>query len=267
MSQVCGMESLDAHCTLRTLQPGLVQLTISGAGSANVLSTPVIGGVTGGLRRLAADPAVRVLVLTGSGDRSFVGGADIAEMSALDPPGAEAFIRRLAGLCEAVRQFPAPVVARIQGWCLGGGLELAAACDLRVAAPSARFAMPEVKVGIPSVIHAALLPRLVGAGRARFLMLTGAEIDAATALAWGLVDAVAGEAGLDAAVATLAAPILACDPAVIAQQKTLLREWEERPLSEAIAATIPAFGRAFQTDGPRRAMQPFLEARAKKRGA
>src|SRR5438046_7155429 len=116
----------------------------------------------------------------------MIGGADIKEMAKLDQASADAFITRLRDLCEAVRQFPAPVIARLPGWCLGGGLEVAAACDFRIAAHDAMFGMPEVKVGIPSVIHAALLPRLIGWGRARWLVMTAENIDAPTALAGGV---------------------------------------------------------------------------------
>jgi enoyl-CoA hydratase len=114
----------------------------------------------------------------------MIGGADIKEMATLDQASAERFIAGLRDLCEAVRAFAAPVIARISGYCISG-LEFAAAYDLRIAAHDARFAIPEVKVGIPSVIHAALLPRLIGWGRARWLILTAATIDAPTALAWG----------------------------------------------------------------------------------
>ena len=138
---------------------------------------------------------IRVLVLAGQSEKSMIGGADIKEMATLEQKSAEAFITRLRDLCEAVRAFPAPVIARMPGWCLGGGLEVAAACDFRIAAHDARFGMPEVRVGIPSVIHAALLPRLIGWGRARWLVMTAENIDAPTALAWGLVDVVAPEAG------------------------------------------------------------------------
>ena len=101
----------------------------------------------------------------------MIGGADIKEMARLDQKSAEKFITGLRDLCEAVRIFPAPVIACLPGWCLGGGLEVAAACDFRIAAHDAKFAMPEVRVGIPSVIHAALLPRLIGWGRTRWLVM------------------------------------------------------------------------------------------------
>jgi enoyl-CoA hydratase/carnithine racemase len=140
------------------------------------------------------------LILVGGSEKSLIGGADIREMAKLDQASAEAFITRLRDLCESVRAFPAPVIARMPGWCLGGGLEVAAACDFRIAAHDAKFGMPEVRVGIPSVIHAALLPRLIGWGRARWLVMTAENIDAPTALAWGLVDVVAQPGGLDAAM-------------------------------------------------------------------
>jgi len=188
------------YCSVERDLRGVATLTIRNAGSLNILSSPVIDGVRAGLEQLATDRDIRVLVLKGGTDRSLIGGADIKEMATLDQAGAEAFITRLRDLCEAIRAFPAPVIARMPGWCLGGGLEAAAACDFRIAAHDARFGMPEVRVGIPSVIHAALLPRLIGWGRARWLVMTAENIDAPTALAWGLVDVVAPEGGLDQAV-------------------------------------------------------------------
>lgn len=260
-------EMLNEYCALARPQPGVVQLTISNAGRANVLGTPVIRGLIDGLARLAAEPGLRVLVLTGSGERSFIGGADIAEMAALRPESGEVFIRGLRDLCEAVRRFPTPVVARIQGWCLGGGLEIAMACDMRVSARSAKYSMPEVKIGIPSVIHAALMPRLIGSARARWLILTGATIDAETALSWGLVDIVAPERELDGAIVEAIAPLLECGPAVIAAQKALLNQWEELPLSAAIDASVSIFGQAFASGEPQRYMQHFLDEKARKAAA
>ena len=141
--------------------------------------------------RLDADPALRLVVLTGAGERAFVGGADINELAALDHDSARDFITLVHRCCDGFRRLPVPVIARIDGFALGAGLELAAACDLRVASDRSMFGMPEVAIGIPSVVEAALLPQLIGAGRARRLLLTGETIDAAEALAWGLVDGVA----------------------------------------------------------------------------
>jgi enoyl-CoA hydratase/carnithine racemase len=158
-----------------------------------------------------------------------------------------------------VRQFPAPVIARLPGWCLGGGLEVAAACDVRIAAHDAHFGMPEVKVGIPSVIHAALLPRLIGWGRARWLVMTAENIDAPTALAWGLVDKVAPQGGLDEAVEHTVKALLECGPEALRSQKALLRQWEELPLKESVNLSIGEFGKSFLSGEPQRMMQGFLD--------
>jgi enoyl-CoA hydratase/carnithine racemase len=144
------------------------------------------------------------------------------------------------------------------GWCLGGGLEVAAACDFRVAADNAKFGMPEVRVGIPSVIHAALLPRLIGWGRARWLVMTAENIDAPTALAWGLIDRVAPPGGLDAAVEDVIKMLLECGPEALRSQKALLRQWEELPLTESVNLSIGVFGQSFLTEEPTRLMQGFV---------
>jgi enoyl-CoA hydratase len=253
------MQMLNSHCGVDRDNSGVVRLTICNAGALNILGSAAINGIREGLEQLAADHGIRVLVLQGQSEKSLIGGADIKEMVDLDQASAEAFITRLRDLCEAVRAFPAPVIARLPGWCLGGGLEVAAACDLRIAAHDAKFGMPEVRVGIPSVIHAALLPRLIGWGRARWLVMTAQTIDAPTALAWGLVDVVAPEGGLDEAVEHTIAALLACGPEALRAQKDLLRQWEELPLKDSVDLSIKAFGRAFLTDEPKRLMQGFIE--------
>jgi enoyl-CoA hydratase/carnithine racemase len=118
--------------------------------------------------------------------------------------------------------------------------------------------MPEVRVGIPSVIHAALLPRLIGWGRARWLVMTAENIDAPTALAWGLVDVVAPERGLDQSVEKVIEMLLECGLEVLCSQKALLRQWEELPLTESINLSVGVFGKSFLTDEPKRLMQGFI---------
>jgi enoyl-CoA hydratase len=253
------MHLLNAHAGVDRDSRGVVRLTICDAGALNILGSAVTDAVREGLDQLASDASIRVLVLAGESPKSMIGGADIKEMATLDQRSAEAFITRLRDLCEAVRAFPAPVIARMPGWCLGGGLEVAAACDIRIAAHDAKFGMPEVRVGIPSVIHAALLPRLIGWGRTRWLLLTAETIDAPTALAWGLVDAVAPDGGLDAAVEHTVTSLLACGPEALRAQKALLRQWEELPLKDSVDLSIGAFGRAFLTDEPRQLMQGFID--------
>jgi enoyl-CoA hydratase/carnithine racemase len=253
------MHMLNPYCGIDRDPRGVVRLTICNAGPLNFLGSAVIDGVREGLEALATERRIRVLVLAGQSEKSMIGGADIKEMAGLDQASAERFIAGLRDLCEAVRSFPAPVIARMPGWCLGGGLEVAACCDFRIAGSDAKFGMPEVRVGIPSVIHAALLPRLIGWGRARWLLMTAENIDAATAVSWGLVDAVAPEGGLDAAVEKTVAALLQCAPEALRTQKALIRQWEELPLKESVDLSIGVFGQSFLTGEPQQLMQGFLD--------
>ena len=250
-----------AHARAEIEAGGIATLTMQDAGVLNILSTPVIDGLREALARLREDDSVRVLVLRGASDRAFVAGADIAEMAALDEAKARRFISNLRDLCNAVRHFPVPVIARISGWCLGGGLEFALACDLRICADHAQFGMPEVKVGIPSVIHAALMPPLIGAANSAWMLLTGELIDARRALDWGLVNAAVPEAELDGAVRKLAEGFAALGPAALRQQKKLLRRWETMSVDEAIEDSVAEFGAAFNTGEPQKFMNEFLESK------
>ena len=256
------------HADVDAAADGIVTVTISNAGPLNILGTPVIEELARSLDALRERPDVRVLVLRGAGDKAFVGGADIKEMAGLRRESAERFITGLRRLCDALRHFPVPVIARMAGWSLGGGLELALACDIRIASDTGCFGMPEVRVGIPSVIYAALMPRLIGSARANWLMLTGESIDAAQAGAWGLVDRVVPLSGLDAEVARVASLLAGFGGKVLRQQKRLLREWEDRPLDQSIAESVAEFGRAFDTGEPQRYMGEFIDRqRRKKAGA
>lgn len=253
------MHMLNPHCGVDRDPRGVVRLTICNAGPLNILNSAVIKNVRDGIEVLGTEHDIRALVIAGESQKSMIGGADIKEMATLDQASAETFITGLRDLCEAARAFPAPVIARIPGWCLGGGLEFAAACDFRIAAHDSRYAMPEVRVGIPSVIQAALLPRLIGWGRARWLIMTAATIDAQTALNWGLVDVVAAEGALDAEVERTVDAILACAPQAMRAQKALLKQWEELPLKESVNLSIGVFGEAYLTGEPQRLMQEFID--------
>jgi enoyl-CoA hydratase/carnithine racemase len=162
-----------------------------------------------------------------------------------------------------VRDCPVPVIAAIRGYALGAGLELAAACDLRIAASDAIFSMPEVKVGIPSVIEAALLPTLIGWGRTRELLLFGKNIDAAKAYEWGLIQRVVEPHTLSNAVEDYLGALFATGPQAIRIQKALIRKWEDLPVSDAIQAGIDAFASSWDSDEPRRLMQAFRDRRAR----
>jgi enoyl-CoA hydratase len=210
---------------------------------ANAVDSRILEELRSSLEGLGADDSLRVAVLAGRG-RHFCGGADAAELKALLPATAGAFVEKIHRACRAIRELPVPVVARLHGAVIGAGLEIAAACDLRIAAGDARFSMPEVRLGIPSVVEAALLPRLMGSGRAAWLVLTGEAIDARRALAWGLVEEVAAD--LDVAVEKLLKSLLAGDREALRMQKQLLRLWEEASLSTSIAASIERFTQAHR---------------------
>ncbi|MBI3700785.1 MAG: enoyl-CoA hydratase/isomerase family protein [Afipia sp.] len=255
------MQTINEHCEIERGDHGIVRMVIRNAGSLNILNSQVNRALCDAFASLAKDDSIRVLILAGSGTKAMIGGADIKEMATLDQSSAKTFIKSLRDVCEAIRAFPVPVIARIQGWCLGGGLEVAAACDLRIASNDSKYAMPEVKVGIPSVIHAALLPRLIGWGRARWLILTAATIDAPTALSWGLVEQVVPAAELDSAIASAAKAIAECGAEAMRNQKALLKQWEELPLSQSVEVSIEAFGRAYLTGEPQKLMQAFIDRR------
>lgn len=146
-------------------------------------------------------------------------------MASLNAASARAFISGLRDLCNAVRHFPVPVIARLQGHTLGGGLELAMAADLRIAADDAVVGMPEVKVGIPSVIHAAMMPAQIGGTRASWLLLTGENIGALQAERWGLLNECVPGDQLDARIAQIAEGLGGIGIEALRQQKRLLRRW------------------------------------------
>ncbi|BAX94574.1 enoyl-CoA hydratase [Mycobacterium shigaense] len=240
---------------------GVATIEVINSKSLNIIGSGAIAELTVAFHAIGQDDDVRVVVLRGAGEQAFIGGADINEMVTLDRIGGEAFIRRLAAFCEAVRECPVPVIARLAGWCLGGGLEVAMCCDLRIAEAGAKFGMPEVAVGIPSVIHAALLPVLIGASHAGWMLLTGETIDAATAYTWGLVHQVVAADGLDARIAELAAKLAGYGPHAVRQQKRLLNTWFDMTTHDAIEDSVEQFGLAFLTGEPQRHMRAFLSRR------
>jgi enoyl-CoA hydratase/carnithine racemase len=237
---------------------GSVTIELINSKTLNIVGSGAIEELTQAVATVGQDGDVRVVVLRGAGEKAFIGGADINEMVTLDRSSAEVFIRRLAGLCEAIRDCPVPVIARLAGWCLGGGLEVAASCDLRIAESGAKFGMPEVAVGIPSVIHAALIPKLIGASHAAWLLLTGETIGAATAAAWGLVHEVVAADALDARIAELSARLGGFGPQAVRQQKRLLNNWFDVTTDAAIEDSIEQFGLAFLTGEPQQHMRAFL---------
>jgi enoyl-CoA hydratase/carnithine racemase len=231
---------------------GVATVSVNNPARLNALGTAQITAFIEAVTALADDPELRVLIVTGEGDRAFIGGANLLELAELDPPRARDFLTLIHRMCKVLRDLPVPVIARVNGFCLGAGLEVMAACDLHIASDNADFAMPEVKIGLPSVVEAALLPQLIGWGRTKLLLYTGDTIDARTALDWGLVEKVVPAADLDAAVGQWVRAIVESGPKAIRLQKELIREWEAMPVSDAIEAGIRCIVRAYQTDEPSR---------------
>jgi enoyl-CoA hydratase/carnithine racemase len=239
----------------------VARVVVDNRARLNILDTDGMRRLRDAFRELAQDGELRAAVLTGAGDRAFIGGADITEMAGLQPDTATALITTLHEACLAVRELPVPVVARIRGYCLGAGLEVAASCDVRISDASGVFGMPETRVGIPSVIEAALLPRLVGWGRTSLLLYGGDTIDAERAERWGLVDELVPADALDNAVEAVIGAIRSAGPNAVRLQKRLIRRWEELPVGEAVRAGIPAFAEAWRSDEPRQRMKAFLDRR------
>jgi enoyl-CoA hydratase/carnithine racemase len=235
----------------------VARVTLQNAAKLNTLNSHLMLALVAELDALAKREDLLAVVLTGAGTKAFIGGADIFEMATLDAEKAEAFITLVHRSCNALREMPVPVIARINGYALGAGLEIAAACDLRIASSSALFGMPEVKVGIPSVVEAVLLPGLIGWGRTRELLLWGDSIDAATALAWGLVAQVVAPAELNTAVDARLDALMTAGPQAVRLQKKLIRDWENMTLDQGVRAGIESFKQAYETDEPARMMAVF----------
>ena len=230
----------------------------------NSLNPPALLDLTEAFLGLAREDDLRVVVLSGAGGRAFIGGADINYMAGMkSSEDGRAFITMVHKLCQAIRDCPVPVICRMEGFTLGAGLEVAAACDMRIAADNAFFGMPEVKVGVPSVVEAALLPRLIGWGRTSWLLLTAENIDAATADRWGMVEQVVPVTTLDAAIEHCVASIVEGTPKAVRAQKRLMRRWERLPLDEAVQAGIDAFAQSVAEGEHIERMGAFVNRRRK----
>ena len=223
----------------------VANVVFDNARKLNSLNPPALLDLTEAFLGLAREGDLRVVVLSGAGGKAFIGGADINHMAGMkSSEDGRAFITSVHKLCQAIRDCPVPVICRMEGYTLGAGLEVAAACDMRIAADNAFFGMPEVKVGVPSVVEAALLPRLIGWGRTSWLLLTAENIDAATADRWGMVEQVVPAARLDAAIERCVASIVEGAPKAVRAQKRLMRRWERLSLDEAVQAGIDAFAQS-----------------------
>lgn len=242
-------------------QPGVVVTKLEGRGPLNLLGRDTFLALKSELDRLDQDRSVRAVILTGSGDRAFSAGVDLHQMKDLGPADAESFIIALHGPARKLLTMAVPAIAAVKGPCLGGALELILACDIRIATEDAIFGLPEVQVGIPSVIEASLLPPTIGLGRARRLLLTGETVNASEALAMGLVDMVVPEESLMKEAHGTASKFLAMSRDVLASQKDIVTKWLELGEEDSAKFTIQEFSRIFNTPAPHEGMSAFLEKR------
>jgi len=230
----------------------------------NQLSAALLAELEAELDRLDADDGCRAIVLRGGGERAFVAGADIKEFPAMrdaasDEAGSARGIQRLGLRIEAGRT---PVVVAIQGYCLGGGLELAMACDVRICSEDAKLGQPEIKLGlIPGGGGTQRLPRLVGPGRAALMNLGGEFVDAPTALAWGLVEQTVPRAELDEAALAIARSFASRSPYAIAVARELARTTRDLPLEEGLRLEADGFRRCLASEDGAEGVGAFIEKR------
>jgi enoyl-CoA hydratase len=255
-------------CGIHEHSPGnnVGTITISNPTKLNIVNSELLAQMTAACESLSSDVSLRAVILTGATAptkaASFIGGADISEMASLDSSdSARAFIMKIHLACKALRDLPVPVIARVNGYALGAGLEIMAACDLRLCTRDSVFGMPEVKVGIPSVVEAALLPGLIGMGRTRRLLYLAENIHGPEAVTWGLVDqAVPDERALDAAVEDWTDKLVGMGPKAIRSQKMLMQKWENCSVEEGIMAGVNAYAEAYGDGGKeaKEMMRKFL---------
>ena len=240
----------------------LAVVTLDRPKSLNALNTATLAELEAAFEDLSGDADIRVVLIMGAGDRAFAAGADIRELAALAAEEGRAFALRGQSIFRRIETLGKPVVACVRGFALGGGLELAMACTLRIAADDARLGLPETKLGvIPGYGGTQRLPRLVGRGYALKLMLTGSIIDAAEAHRVGLVDEVVPAAGLMPRAEALAAEIAANAPLAVAEALRAVDEGLNLPLDLALLREAARFGELCHTADRAEGTAAFLEKR------
>lgn len=234
-------------------------LTISAPKSLNALNSTILGELGDYLDNFDSG-RLRCLIITGDGEKSFVAGADISEMAALNAAQGEAFGKRGADVFRRLETLPCPVIAAVNGFALGGGCELAMACDIRLCSDNAKFGQPEVGLGIiPGFSGTVRLARLVGQGMAKMLIYSGRAIKSDEALRIGLVQAVVPQAELMDRALELANQIAANAPLAVQAAKLCINVEYDMDAENAIAFESKAFGSCFATDDQKQGMRAFLE--------
>ena len=228
----------------------------------NALNSEVLQDLNTLIDTVSADPEIRVLILSGSGEKAFVAGADIGEMSSLSKAEGEAFGKKGNDVFRRLETLPIPVIAAVNGYALGGGCELAMSCDIRISSETAVFGQPETGLGItPGFGGTQRLARLVGAGMAKQLIYSARNIKADEALRIGLVNAIYPAEELLPAAEKLAETIAKNAPIAVRACKKAINEGLELPMDEAIVLEEKLFGSCFETEDQKEGMGAFLEKR------
>lgn len=245
-----------------TRTAGIATVTVNAPERLNALSSELLVELDAAFAALGKDETVRAVIFTGSGERAFIAGADIREMVNKSRDEALAFARLGHSVANRIEQLPQPVIAAVNGFALGGGCELALACDIRHCSENAVFAQPEVQLGIPPGWGGSQrLVRAVGPGYAAEMIFTGKRIDATEALRTGLVNAVHPQASLMDEVGKLAASIAACGPGAVRASKRLMALTRGTGAAGALAEEACTFADQFSLDEQKEGMTAFLEKR------
>lgn len=244
------------------MEEHLAIVTINRPESLNALNTRVVRELAMAFEHLSGAHDVGAIILTGAGDKAFVAGADIKEMATKSGLEMEAFSEAGRRLGDLMVSCPKPIIAAINGYALGGGCELALACDIRIASDRAKIGQAEINIGIvPGFGGSQRLPRLIGPGRAAEMIFTGEAIDAATAERIGLVNHVVPHERLLAEVRALAEKMIAKSPVALAWAKACVRAAQEMPLAQGLSYETAAFGVVGATQDKTEGMSAFLEKR------
>ncbi|MCE1229583.1 MAG: enoyl-CoA hydratase-related protein [Firmicutes bacterium] len=242
-------------------EPGIAVVTLDRQESLNALSLAVFDELEAIFGELAQDAALRAVILTGAG-KAFVAGADIKEMAAFNPAQARSFARRGQSVLALIENFPRPVIAAVNGFALGGGCELAMACDFRIASDKAKAGQPEVNLGVlPGFAGTQRLSRLVGRARAKYLLFTGEVIGAARALELGLFDEVVAPENLLPRCLEIARTIATKAPLAVSYCKQAVNVGVEATLAQGQDYEAELFAQTFATHDQKEGMTAFIEKR------
>ena len=251
-----------SNIRLETAEDGIATVTINRPDKLNALNRETVSELSDAFTRVRDDAAIRALVVTGAGEKAFVAGADIRELAVLSPIEARALALRGQAVFRALETLPKPTVAAVNGFALGGGLELAMSCAIRVASPNAKFGQPEVKLGIvPGYGGTQRLPRLVGRGRAIDMLITGDPIDAAEAHRLGLVNYIVPLEELLPFCRAWVHKVLANGPQAVALAIEAVDVGLDCGLEQGLRFEAAAFGLTAATEDRREGTRAFLEKR------